>query len=92
VVEEVDMRSCNEHAYGVPGRKSVTEQKRLRGSDAVFAGQGKPRKTKSGPPTSLSGEVWNGSSDPQKSTLAQRAWMYVRERSQRASEASARAK
>ena len=46
-------------------------------SAAHYAGQSPKKKPRDNQPKSLSGEVWNGStSDPQKSTLAQRSWMY----------------
>ena len=70
--------SCSRDAYGVPPRLSVTSSNALRSSTAPFAGQGKPAKVKdyNNTPKSLSGEVWKDGDDPQKSTLAQRAWMY----------------
>ena len=68
--------SCNQYSYGVPGRTNQTYESLKRSPAAPFAGQGKPVKVKSNQPRGLSGEVWKDGSDPQNSTLAQRAWMY----------------
>ena len=55
-----------------------TQKKAKYATNAVFAGMGgKKVKVRDNQPKGLSGEVWNGSTtDPQKSTLAQRSWMY----------------
>jgi len=77
VVAPHEFTSCNQHSYGNPGRASSTAAKKLKDSDAVFAGQGKPKTKKPAAANmKLAGEVWKDGSDPQKSTLAQRSWMY----------------
>mmetsp|Transcript_22013 Transcript_22013/g.41392 ORF Transcript_22013/g.41392 Transcript_22013/m.41392 type:complete len:255 (+) Transcript_22013:131-895(+) len=76
--KEVNFKTNNQFAMGDQKRESQTQKKAKYATNAVFAGMGgKKVKVRDNQPKGLSGEVWNGSTtDPQKSTLAQRSWMY----------------
>mmetsp|Transcript_15491 Transcript_15491/g.30925 ORF Transcript_15491/g.30925 Transcript_15491/m.30925 type:complete len:255 (+) Transcript_15491:127-891(+) len=74
---EKNFKTNNQFAMGEASRTSASSLRALSTSSAHYAGQSPKKKPRSNQPKSLSGEVWNGStSDPQKSTLAQRSWMY----------------
>ena len=74
--EVMDMKSTNQYSYGDSVRQSSTVLKKLKSADAPFCGNKAVKKIKGNQPLGLSGEVWKDGSDPQNSTLAQRAWMY----------------
>jgi hypothetical protein len=76
---ELHAKSNNQYAFGLAPRESQTAIRRLKAPDAHFAGSKPIKREKSNQPQGLSGEVWKDGSDPQNSTLTQRAWMYAQD-------------
>lgn len=74
------MSTMTQSSYGVPQRRSKTEQRRLAANrPAAGARVAPPLETAAGAGEGLAGEVLKTQDDPQQNTAAQRAWMYARD-------------